>query len=130
MTSVRWDTGLISGGPSASAIVRRGQVATVRVTTADVPDAVAGADRLILDAFADQVEVVSSEAGPPRSQKPGRTPSVEWDLTSGAALKVLGGDGSCEWVLTSPKFVEIKRDLAGRGPGGSSCRHDTRGRPP
>ena len=113
--SSRWDTGLISVRSRASVSVVKGLVADLSVTTADVPDEEPGADRLILDAFADQVAAVSEQVGEPRTRKKGRSPQVEWDLPSGASLAVLGGGGSCAWVLTSPKFVEIERDLARQG---------------
>lgn len=106
-----WDTGLVGDRPWASATVLDGFVSSLRVTTAKVPgDETPESRGVVRDAFADQVALVSGTLGSPQSRTPGRDPSVEWDLASGAALKV-GEAGSCYWVLTSPKFVKIQRDL-------------------
>jgi uncharacterized protein DUF6301 len=87
-----WDTGLITNGSLASVTVLDGFVTDLRLTTADVPgEETPQSRRFVRDAFADQVKLVSELLGEPRSRTPGKDPSVEWDLASGAALVVQAG---------------------------------------
>ena len=104
----RWDTGMAP--PGASATVLDGILADLTINTSDdVEDPAA-----LRDVFTDQVETVSRVLGPPSRRSPGRRPSATWELSSGSELKVGAASSSCYWVLTSPKFAEIRRDL---GPG-------------
>jgi hypothetical protein len=109
--SAEWDTGLIASQSLATATILDGFVADLTVTTGRFPGAeTAQSRRFVRDAFADQVKLVQDLLAEPRSRTPGKDPSVEWDLPSGAAL-VVAAARSCFWELTSPKFVEIRRDL-------------------
>jgi uncharacterized protein DUF6301 len=109
--SAEWDTGLIASDPFATATVLDGFVAKFALTTADVPGAeTPQSRRFVRDAFTDQVSLLAEILGEPQSRTPGKNPAAEWDLPSGAAL-VVAAARTCFWVLTSPKFVEIRRDL-------------------
>jgi hypothetical protein len=108
----RWDTGLPA--PGASATVLDGVVTDLTVTTSEYYDEDAAGRRALRDAFASQVEIVSTRLGAPTGRRPGRSPATTWSLPNGSALEVAASAGGCYWTLTSPKFVRIERNL---GPG-------------
>ena len=106
--SLLWDTGL---PPGSSATVLGDVVADVAVRTSERVSADADGRRVLRDVFADQVQAVSSVLGEPAAREPGQRPSATWDLDGGATLTVGLSARSSSWTLTSPKFVEIQRDL-------------------
>lgn len=109
--SIVWDTEL---PPGSSATVLDGVVADVMIRTSARVDDDAAGRRQLRNVFAEQVAAATAELGPPTQQSPGARPSATWELADGSAVKIGASSRSCYWVLTSPKFVEVQRDL-GRG---------------
>jgi hypothetical protein len=103
-----WDT---EAEPGASAAVVDGAVARLTVATSDYLDDDAAGKRALRDLYADQVDAVTAVLGTPTERKPGRSPATTWELANGSALKVGSSAGGCYWVVTSPEFVEVQRDL-------------------
>ena len=104
----RWRTGHTD--QEASASVLDGVLAALTVPTSDRFGDAAAARGARRDTFAAQVDAVSEVLGAPGETSPGREPSATWVLSNGSSVKVEAAS-RCFWVVTSPEFVEIDREL-------------------